>query len=221
MFLWNVPNEISGEVRVRVSRDNSMDESDANLSICRVPFNLQVEQFCPNYMRVSWSAVANATGYDVFYLGEKFMDSVGTTNALEFDIPLPMPLGDHWFSVRAVGNNGLRGKRANAVLYNDGLLDCILENDVATTQLFSPLATNLVSCDPLQNTISIEVENTSINDQPSLSFGYQINNEPPIVENYSGTLLTGQTIEYSFSTCLLYTSPSPRDATLSRMPSSA
>ena len=27
--------------------------------------------------------------------------------------------------------------------------------------------------------------------------------------------------EWSFSTCLLYTSPSPRDATLSRMPSSA
>ena len=26
---------------------------------------------------------------------------------------------------------------------------------------------------------------------------------------------------YAFSTCLLYTSPSPRDATLSRMPSSA
>ena len=26
---------------------------------------------------------------------------------------------------------------------------------------------------------------------------------------------------YSFNTCLLYTSPSPRDATLSRMPSSA
>ena len=29
------------------------------------------------------------------------------------------------------------------------------------------------------------------------------------------------TIEEGFSTCLLYTSPSPRDATLTRMPSSA
>ena len=31
----------------------------------------------------------------------------------------------------------------------------------------------------------------------------------------------GTAIEYQFSSCLLYTSPSPRDATLSRMPSSA
>ena len=35
----------------------------------------------------------------------------------------------------------------------------------------------------------------------------------------SGSLLGGETI--SIISCLLYTSPSPRDATLSRMPSSA
>ena len=31
----------------------------------------------------------------------------------------------------------------------------------------------------------------------------------------------GRTGEEAYNTCLLYTSPSPRDATLSRMPSSA
>ena len=33
--------------------------------------------------------------------------------------------------------------------------------------------------------------------------------------------MIGQTIGYRYDVCLLYTSPSPRDATLSRMPSSA
>ena len=34
-------------------------------------------------------------------------------------------------------------------------------------------------------------------------------------------IINGQKGHYGVSTCLLYTSPSPRDATLSRMPSSA
>ena len=37
----------------------------------------------------------------------------------------------------------------------------------------------------------------------------------------SGVTILGKEQERSFSVCLLYTSPSPRDATLSRMPSSA
>ena len=155
MINWDVPNEISGEVRVRVSRNGFSDESDANLSISRRPNNLRTEQFCPNFMTVSWNAVAGATGYDVFYLGDKSMDSVGTTTATEFEIPLPSPFGEHWFSVRAIGENGLRSKRANAVVYDGGLLDCILQNDVATTQLFSPSSSSLVSCDPIQKNISI------------------------------------------------------------------
>ena len=40
-----------------------------------------------------------------------------------------------------------------------------------------------------------------------------------VEKNYAGNHLTGQIIRSS--TCLLYTSPSPRDRTRSRMPSSA
>ena len=44
-----------------------------------------------------------------------------------------------------------------------------------------------------------------------------------LVETTSGKInsLKDKLIDGSISTCLLYTSPSPRDATLSRMPSSA
>ena len=39
--------------------------------------------------------------------------------------------------------------------------------------------------------------------------------------DFMGLLTPVKVIAYGFPTCLLYTSPSPRDATLSRMPSSA
>ena len=51
----------------------------------------------------------------------------------------------------------------------------------------------------------------------ALVFGQM--NEPPGARARIG--LTGLTIAEQFRDCLLYTSPSPRDATLSRMPSSA
>ena len=39
--------------------------------------------------------------------------------------------------------------------------------------------------------------------------------------NYVGSQKKASRVTYSRNGCLLYTSPSPRDATLSRMPSSA
>lgn len=203
MYLWDLPNETHGSIKARVSRDGFSDESDQNFSMCGIPDSLEVVGFCSDdFMEVSWEAVDGATGYDVFYLGEKFMDSVGTTNLTTFDLPITDPLGDHWFSVRAVGDNGLRGKRAIAVKYNGGLLNCNLVNDVATTQLFSPSATAYALCDAFDQIISIEVENTSTTDQAELTLSYQIDNQPVVIENYianANTLAVGEVAEYTFA----------------------
>ena len=43
----------------------------------------------------------------------------------------------------------------------------------------------------------------------------------PLTVESLDTILTERKIDAVLATCLLYTSPSPRDATLSRMPSSA
>ena len=56
-----------------------------------------------------------------------------------------------------------------------------------------------------------------INEMGKLPFDYEIRNLNISV----ASLLTTQMIERRIGDCLLYTSPSPRDATLSRMPSSA
>ena len=49
------------------------------------------------------------------------------------------------------------------------------------------------------------------------------NSETEVDKNVSGSMQSARSINYSGKPkgCLLYTSPSPRDATLSRMPSSA
>ena len=200
MYLWDLPNETHGSIKVRVSRDGSSDESDETFSMCGIPDGLEVLSFCSDdFMEVTWNAVNGATSYDLFYLGEKFMDSVGTTTLTTFDLPITDALSDHWFSVRAVGDNGLRGKKAIAVKYEGGLLNCNLVNDVATTQILSPSSLAYALCDAFDQIISIEVENTSSTDQTALTLNYQINNEPVVTENYNNTLTVGEVADYTFA----------------------
>ena len=59
-----------------------------------------------------------------------------------------------------------------------------------------------------------ETESIKISRQPSITF---LDKEGRIIASYGD--IYGQTIQYK--NCLLYTSPSPRDRLLSRMPSSA
>ena len=160
--------------------------------MCKIPDGLEVVAFCSYYfMEVKLNAVDGATGYDVFYLGEKFMDSVGTTNLTTFDVPITDPLSDHWFSVRAKGDNNLRGKRAIAVKYEGGLLNCNLVNDVATTELLSPSSTAYALCDAFDLIVSVEVNNTSSTDQSELTLSYQIDNQAIVTESYNNTLVVG------------------------------
>jgi PKD repeat protein len=85
--------------------------------------------------------VAGATAYDVFVLGEKYMDSVGTTVNTFFE-PRIRYQEENWFSVRARGDSGILGRRAIAVSQTAGsLLNCA---GVAPTAAF---AIDTIRCD--------------------------------------------------------------------------
>ena len=118
-YNWQVPSIISDEVRVRISRNGVIDESDANITILDVP-NVSVNWICPDSIYVNWTTVAGATSYEVSMLGQKYMDSITTVNsngnttqsALILN-PNPNVL-DSWFSVCAKKNDS-RGRRDIAV----------------------------------------------------------------------------------------------------------
>ena len=79
---------------------------------------------------------------------------------------------------------------------------------------FSTIKTQLKDAEPLTRALN--------------NLGYIINQEEKFVKGYKGKFtavdismnLPGDT-KVGFKCCLLYTSPSPRDCSLSRMPSSA
>ena len=63
---------------------------------------------------------------------------------------------------------------------------------------------------------------------PNATFKVKLENDHEIIAHTAGKMrknrirvLAGDQVTVEMTPCLLYTSPSPRDATLSRMPSSA
>ena len=195
LYNWTVPNITTGKGRVRVSRDGVSGQNQEPFSILTVPANLQIAQACPDFIRVQWDSVPEATAYDVFLLGEMYMDSVGTTGDLFFDVPTinSNPTLDHWISVRAVGDDGMRSRRAIAIPWSDGLFNCPLENDLAITRIVSPNAT-LAFCGTTDVEVIVDVWNNGLSDQTNPKISYQLNNDPPVTDWVSAVLPSGDTV---------------------------
>jgi hypothetical protein len=111
-FTWSVPNASSGQVKVRVSRGSQTSQSIENFSIFPFPTGLTLSNGCGG-AQLSWNAVTGATSYEVFRLGEKYMESQGTTTNTSFLVNTTLNTSG-WYAVRALGANGAVSRRTNA-----------------------------------------------------------------------------------------------------------
>ncbi len=201
MYNWSVPGSTTGQAKIRVTRGNVSDESEANFSISYVPANIAINQVCPDYVRIVWPPVFGANEYDVFILGDKYMDSIGTTIVPLFDIPVQFPLEDFWFAVRAKGDNGLVSRRSIAINYDDLLLDCQQNNDLALSTILTPNPQSQLSgCDPYIDNISITITNEGLDPASDFPVAFRLNDQAPVTEVFSGTLSSGESVDYVFST---------------------
>lgn len=124
-YSWTVPNSITNQAKVRVSRNGFSDESDADFTIIGLPQNVTVNWICPDSIYVLWNTVNGATDYEVSMLGNVYMDSMTTTPATMALILNPNPaITDSWFSVcaKANGNKGRRAVAVNAQPINNGCI---------------------------------------------------------------------------------------------------
>lgn len=198
----NAPNDT---VLVRV-RNGAYSSTSGPVNILRIPTTLRATGICPpNLVTVSWNAVAGASTYDIFLLGNKYMDSIGTTSATQFNIPVPAFGQDYWFSVRARTATGIVGRRANAVkisttgVSNGCLLTCGAPDDAGIGNINSPAAFTR-DCGVGSVPVEIVLQNIGSNPQSNFNVYYQIDNQPVISETVSATLPAGGTLNHIFGT---------------------
>lgn len=162
-YTWTVPNVLTGKARVRVTRGSLNDMGLAPYSIVGIPGGLSFDTICPYSVQLKWNPVAGATGYDVFMLGQLYMDSVGTTSGTSFTVAPVNTAQVNWFSVRARGANQAVGTRARAIRQSPGWGPCTPIYDLAMEAIVFPFAPTTPSCFNQQGP-SVKIKNRTWTD---------------------------------------------------------
>ncbi|MDP1725776.1 MAG: S8 family serine peptidase [Bacteroidota bacterium] len=199
-FNWAVPGALSGQCLVRISRGAYSAKSDTNFSIIPLPTNIKVAWACPDSAGLTWTATSGASAYDIFRLGTKYMDSVGTSTTTSYVVRNVSAMATHWFSIRARGPLSAVGRRAIAIQKLPGTFGCQIPNDAACNYLLSPGGT-ILNCMNLSSTaIKINLYNPGINSLSNIPVFYCINGGPIVSEVYTGTLAQLDSVPYTFTT---------------------
>jgi PKD repeat protein len=190
-FTWAVPANLqSAEMLISVERDQQTDVSDQTFTVSSLVSGFSVTKLCPTEATVSWNMHPQATHYEVFKLGNKYMESVGVTTNTTLTFPhifnpnLPL-----WVSIRPILQGIYPGKRLNAIQQVD-LKACSAAIDLAAATLVQPSSTVLQSCSQIIQPITVRVTNQSINPISGATIYYQfaggqIQSEPLPVVNAS------------------------------------
>jgi hypothetical protein len=201
-YAWSVPNTVTGDALIRVSNGASQDVSDENFSIAPLVGNVQVTQVCPTEASFSWNAVPNAESYDLYILGQKYMEVAGTSNTNSITVTIPNAADPMWFA--AVAKNataGWKGRRSIAVFYAGGLLNCSLAKDLSIETNNEASDFNLV-CNPGPATVSVTVRNFGSSPESNFQVSYQLDSQPAVSETFTGTLAPGGQSVFDFATPL-------------------
>ncbi|MEL6810654.1 MAG: S8 family serine peptidase [Bacteroidota bacterium] len=143
-FDWDVPEDtFTGAARVRVTSGSFSDESDDPFNITgSLVGSTNVIQVCETEATFTWASMAEAESYDMYVLGEKYMDLVGNTTNTTITVPILDYEAGFWYAVAPRNDTeGWVGERNLARSYAGGLLDCELglnDNDIANSVVLYP-----------------------------------------------------------------------------------
>lgn len=199
MFDWLVPEVVSGKVRLLIQRGLVTHSTELPLSIAPLPTEIKVEKVCPDYMTISWKPANDTLSSEVYLLGDRYMESVGTTASTTFDIPLQNGGTEQWVSVRAIGSNGLTGRRAVAARWYGELKNCVQPDDLGVRVLQSPDEVSEIRCAAFSVPVSVQLSNEGTNPISGAVLNYQSNNQPVVSQNLP-VIAPGQSVNFDFQT---------------------
>ncbi|MEM7038686.1 MAG: S8 family serine peptidase, partial [Bacteroidota bacterium] len=199
---FSPPDTVSGHCFVRVSAGAYSEESAAPFSIIRVPTNLEVLWSCGDSLMLTWDGVQGATDYEVSRLGQKYMDSVGTTSQTHLMLTGMSTTEDEWLSVKALGPLDARGRRAIAIQKMPGDSGCVPFEGEAVT-LLRPAPGWYPDCMTSEKlAVTVRIRNNGVSAVSGFPVAYQVGGGPVVSGMVSTTLNPADVHDYTFSDSL-------------------
>lgn len=198
-YNWQVPAGLSGMCKVRITRGATTDSSDANFSIAQVPTGINVAWSCQDSLCLKWDTVAGATGYDVFMLGNMYMDSIGSSPVDSFVVTgLNNSINTYWFSVRATAPQQTVGRRAIAIEKLPNIF-CPGAFDASVSVINSP-GHSVFGCMPVTALpVVISIYNPGLTPISNIPVSFSYDGGTPVTETYTGTVNSFATATYTFT----------------------
>ncbi len=202
-YNWSAPSEIGGSYIIKVSRNSLSGESVEPFSVMNFPGDLNFDQSCPNSAVISWNAVDGAESYEIYKLGEKYMELAGTTTETFIELDNVNAEFEYWFSLKAIGAGNAVSQRSIANMKNPGIWECDFSTDLAVSDLISPPSGILYDCQDYSNIpVKVELTNTGVTDIQDIPIKFQFNNGTIINETYNGVIIPGEAVIYEFNTSI-------------------
>jgi len=122
VYEWSTFNlDPTGQALVRLSSGSFSDTSDSNFSIAGQVSSVVITEVCENIASFQWGAVDGAEEYDLYMLGDKYMEVMGTTTETSITVDIDDPNEDLWYAVVARNDTeGWETLRSNARLHDEG-----------------------------------------------------------------------------------------------------
>jgi PKD repeat protein len=197
MYDWTVPNTVSGRVLLALDRGGYRDTTDFPFSIAPVPQGLKIVKVCPDTITVQWDSIAEALSYDVYILGGKYMELVGSVDTNQYQFPITNAGEERWVSVRSKYDDGALSRRAIAVNWPGGLKNCPQENDLGVRTLLDPVGGAIVSCSATTQNITVRLVNEGLAVVTGAQLSYQVDSLAVFSENIPA-IPAGDTLEFTF-----------------------
>jgi subtilisin family serine protease len=179
-FDWTLPTDLSDKVFIKVSRNGISAQNQKAFSLLPSPINLATTTVCDGSITLSWSAQSYASSYDLYQLGEKTMELVGTTTETSYNFK-NLPLGQEvWLSVAAKNAQGTSSERAVAVRATPttNADSCVWEYDLVLKQVAADQITGrkyTSSALPANQNIQLSILNNGTRSVTDIPVFYKVN----------------------------------------------
>ncbi len=203
-YVWDVPAGVNGAALFRVSSGSFTDIGDANFSIVNQVEGFVVSQKCPELTTYNWNLVPGAESYDIYKLGERFMEFIGSSTTNIATLETGDPTEETWVAIVAKNDTeNWSSRRTVAINSPGGLLSCPLNNDVSIFEILNDPEDLSTPCSDTEAiVVSAVIRNSGTDAQSNFEVSYQLDNNDVVTEIYTGTLMPGQVANFDFSTTL-------------------
>jgi gliding motility-associated-like protein len=197
-FKWTVPN-LSTKIKIRIKR-GTQESVVNNINVLAAPAGLEVVWAGTGALQLSWRKLAPAVQYEVFKLGEKYMETAGLTADTTLVLNASDPNKQEWYAVRAIGANDLQGLRSNSIPKETGLQNF---KNLITGTAFN-VRKNAVLLTGQANALGGTLNNVVFEYGPTTSYGSQTNvagtfsgsNLNPLQQEVPHTMTSGEVWHY-------------------------